>query len=152
MTHHGQLHRQRPLQNGWQVMKAGNLEHMAQPAGSSTRRRVSFPGASAGQNFFCCSQSPLQFLLVFVVCFAFFVQFRLFLLKGSLFLSFTLAGSGVVNQVNFTDPTSSQNSPIRWTVLMMASSERDAGRNCYRTAGHISCGDVRFSNLLGLNS
>lgn len=110
-------------------------------------------GLSWSEPFPLVSVSIAEFLLVFVVvCFAFFVQFRLFLLKGSLFLSFTLAGSGVVNQVNFTDPTSSQNSPVRRTVLMMASSERDAGRNCYRTARHISCGDVRFSNLLGLNS
>lgn len=109
-------------------------------------------GLSWSEPFPLVSVSIAEFLLVFVVCFAFFVQFRLFLLKVSLFLSFTLAGSGVVNQVNFTDPTSSQNYPLRRTVLMMASSERDAGRNCYRTARHISCGDVRFSNLLGLNS
>lgn len=73
MTHHGQLHRQRPLQNGRQVMKAGNLEHTPQPVGSSTRRRVSFPGASAGLNLFRWSQSPLQsffwFLLLFVLHF-----------------------------------------------------------------------------------
>lgn len=61
-----------------------------------------------------------EFLLVFVVvCFAFFVQFRLFLLKGSLFLLFPLAGCGLVNRVNFTGPTPSHDSPVRWTVLML---------------------------------
>lgn len=80
------------------------------------------------------------------------MQFRLFLLKGSLFLLFPLAGCGLVNRVSFTDPTPSHDSPVRGTVLMMASSERDAGGNRYRTARYICCGDVRFSNILGLNS
>lgn len=82
-----------------------------------------------------------EFLLVFVVvCFAFFVQFILFLLKGSLFLLFTLPGGGLVNRVNFTDPTPSHMDCF------------DAGGNCYRTARYICCGNVRFSNILGLNS
>ena len=41
--------------------KAGNLEHTAQPAGSSTGWRVSFPGASVGLSLFQAAQAGLCF-------------------------------------------------------------------------------------------
>lgn len=45
-----QLHYQSPPQHGVTAHKAGNLEPTAQPAGSSTGWRVSFPGIPSGRN------------------------------------------------------------------------------------------------------
>lgn len=40
-----------PLQHGWQITKAGHLEHTAQPASSSKYWRVAFPGTSVLTSF-----------------------------------------------------------------------------------------------------
>lgn len=53
-----QPHHQNPSM--YAGLKAGNLECTAQPAGSSTGRRVSFRGASVGLNTLLLSASAKQ--------------------------------------------------------------------------------------------
>lgn len=47
-----QLHQQTPPPHGRQFTKSGNLENTAQPVGSSTCWKVSFPDGSVGPNLF----------------------------------------------------------------------------------------------------
>lgn len=89
----------RPTQHDWQLTKAGKLEPMAQPAGSSTGW-VSFPSwtlVSTACRQLVWSQSLLWSLSPLKVIFA--TQF----VWGLLLLLFTLTGRSLVNLDSFRD-------------------------------------------------
>lgn len=106
----GQLYHQSPPQHEWQFR---NLQHTAQPAGSSTGRRLFFPGTSVGLRLFqafglvFASSRWLSWSLLLLgarACLRVsFVGWILWEWLSEIFIVYSWSGRSLVNLIGFRD-------------------------------------------------